>query len=237
MARYVPEFALVTGAFLGLSALVAGIVLGWGLLSTAVVAAVASYPFVAFGLLRDDDPAAVVRPRWLLAAGALFGLAGLAGAVWDDPSVGGTLFGLLVGLALALPGVAYAVHYGAGVNPLSPRQTVAIGVAAAVLVLVAGLAVGEAAIGAADALLLALSAAVYASARGVRFAARSRRLAAAAGGLLGLAVVAVGAVRGAPLGDWIVVGMTLALAPSLYYALTAESLSGSGVRGRTRRDR
>jgi hypothetical protein len=236
MARHVPEFALITGVFLGLSSLVAGVVLGWGLLSTAVVAAVASYPFVAFGLLRDDDPAAVVRPRWLLAASALFGLAGLAGAVRSDPTVGGALFGLLVGLALALPGVAYAVHYDAAVNPLSPRLTVLAGVAAAAVLLLVGLAVGAAAVGAADALLVALAAAVYGAARGVQFAARTKRLAAAVGGVLGLLVVAVGAVVGASLGDWIVVGMAAALAPSLYYALTARPNDGRR-RSRTRRGR
>ncbi len=77
---------MLTGVFLGVSALVSGAVLGWGLYATVVVGAVGAYPFVAFGIVRDDDPAATIPPRWLLAAGAVVAVAGGLGVLVDDPT-------------------------------------------------------------------------------------------------------------------------------------------------------
>lgn len=233
MSRRVPEFALVTGLFLGLSTLVSGVVLAGDVLTTSLLSALVSYPFVAYAVVRDDDPTTVMPPRAILALGAFFGVSLLAASLLEDPSPANALFGLFVGLLLALPPVAYAVYFEADVNPLSPRATVFAGVSLGIVLLVAGLLVDSASYGAADALLVGLSAAVYGTARGVRFDARTKRAAVAVGGVLGVAVVAVGVSRGEPLGEWIAVAMALTLAPSVYYALTSARF-GSGRR-RTRR--
>lgn len=233
MSRRVPEFALVTGLFLGLSTLVSGVVLTGEVLTTSLLSALVSYPFVAYAVGADEDPTTVVPPRVVLALGAFFGVSSLTVSLLDGPTPENALFGLFVGLLLAVPPAAYAVYFEADVNPLSPRATVFAGVALGIALLVAGLLVGAASYGAADALLVGLSAAVYGAARGVRFAARTKRAAVAVGGGLGVAVVAAGVGRGGPLGEWIAVAMALTLAPSVYYALTSARF-GSGRR-RTRR--
>jgi hypothetical protein len=216
MSRRVPEFALVTGVFLGVSTTLAGVLFGWGFLTTSVLTALASYPFVAYAVVADDDPTTVLPPRPVLAAGALFGLALFAASLWADPSPANAFAALFVGLLVALPPAAYAVRVDAGVNPLSPEATALAGVASGALLVPLGIASNAALYGAADGLLVALSAAVYGSARGVRFSTRTKRAAVAAGIVLSLAVVGVGVVRGEPLGEWLLAAMALTLAPSLY---------------------
>jgi hypothetical protein len=227
MSRRVPEFAVITGVFLGISVLVSGLLLGWSLYATVVVGALVSYPFVGFGIVRDDDPAATIRPRWLLAAGSVVAAAGAFGVLLDDPSPRGVLFAILVAAALGAPAAGYATRYGADVNPLSPRTTVLVGAMAGVVLVVAGVLVGTPYVGVGAGVAIGLGAALYGTARGVTFDRRTKRLAAAGGGVLGVGIVAVGVVRGGPLGEWLLVGTATALVPSLYAALTAESFERS----------
>ncbi|QCC48838.1 hypothetical protein [Halobellus limi] len=226
MSRRVPEFAVVTGVFLGLSVVVTGVTLGWGLYATAVIGALVSYPFVGFGIVRDDDPAATIRPRWLLAAGVVIALAGAFGVLLDDPSPGGLLRSALVGLVLGAPPASYAVRYGADVNPLPPRATVSTGGAVGLALVVFGLFVAQPLVGVAAGAIAALGSALYGTARGVDFGPRTKRRGAAAGGLLGVGVVAIGVLTGGPLGEWLLVGTAVALVPSLYAALTLERAGG-----------
>lgn len=106
MSRRVPEFALVIGVFLGLSALVFGLALGWGLLDTVVLAALGTYPFVAFGLLRDDDPSSVVPAQWVLAGGVLWAVLGVGvvalGIARGDGLANWALAGIAVAFAPSL---------------------------------------------------------------------------------------------------------------------------------------
>lgn len=220
MSRRVPEFALIIGVVLGLSAVVFGLVLGEGLLDTVVLAAVGTYPFVAFGLLRDDDPASVVPPRWVLAGGVIWAFLGVVGVLAADPSPSALIPAAFAGLVFALPPAAYAVRYGAGVNPLPARATFAVGVVAAVGLLVVGLVTSQPVLGVVDALLAAVAAGLYATARGVRLAERTRRAGVAAGALLGVALVLVGVFRGDELTNWLLAGVAVAFAPSLYVALS-----------------
>jgi len=233
MTRRVPEFAVVTGVFLGVSVLVSGVVLGWGLYATTVVGAAVSYPFVAFGIVRDDDPAATIPPRWLFAAGALVAAAGGLGVLLDDPTPAGGVAAALVALVLGAPAAGYATRFGADLNPVSPRETVLFGGAVGVLLVVAGLATGAAVVGGAAGALAGLGAAVYGTERGIRLDAGTKRLAAAAGGVVGVGIVGVGVARGGPLGEWLVSGMAVAIVPSLYVALTRRSTA----RSRRRRQR
>ncbi|SFR34408.1 hypothetical protein [Halogeometricum limi] len=220
MTRRVPEFALVTGVFLGLSAVVFGLVLGWGLLATVVLAAVGAYPFVAFGLLRDDDPADVIPPGWVLAVGVVWAALGVVGVLLGDPTLSGVTLAAFVGLLLALPPTAYAVQFGAGVNPLSGRQTLAAGLVVAASLLLVGLFSARTILGVADAVIVAVATGLYATARGVRLDARTKRYAAAIGGVLGVGLVAVGVLSGGALTDWVLVGMAVAFTPSLYVVLS-----------------
>ncbi|MBB6647160.1 hypothetical protein [Halobellus ruber] len=228
MSRRVPEFAVLTGVVLGVSVLVTGAVLGWGLYATAVVGAAVSYPFVAFGILRDDDPAATLPPRWLLAAGAVVAAAGGLGVFVGDPTPGGLLSAALVALVLGAPAAAYATRFDAGLNPVTPRTTVVVGAAAGLLLLVAGLAIDRIPVGVAAGGGTGLAAALYGGERGVDVDARTERLVVATGGVVGLGIVGVGVVRGGPLGEWLLAGIAVAVVPSLYAALT---------RGRSRRVR
>ncbi|MFC6826830.1 hypothetical protein [Halopelagius fulvigenes] len=233
MSRRVPEFALVTGLLLGLSTLVSGVVLAGDVVGTSLLAALVSYPFVAYAVSRDDDPTTVMPPRAILAVGVCFGLALFVASLLDGPSPATALFGLFAGLLVLLPPAAYAVRFGADVNPLSPRTTVFAGVVAGLSLLVVGLLADAAAYVTTSALLVSLSAAVYGTARGVRFDARTKRAAVAVGVLLGVAVVAVGVARSEPLGDWLAAATAVTLAPSVYYALTSAGFESG--RRRTRR--
>lgn len=222
MTRRVPEFAVLTGVFLGVSALVSGAVLGWGLYATVVVGAAVSYPFVAFGIVRDDDPAATIPPLWLLAVGAVVAAAGGLGVVVDDPTPGGVVSAALVALVLAAPAAAYATRFGADINPVAPRTTVLVGAAVGLGLLLAGVASGRVLVGVAAAGLAGLGGALYGTERGVALGTRTRRVVAAAGSVVGVAVVGVGIVRGGPLGEWLLAGIAVAVVPSLYAALTRE---------------
>ena len=230
MSRRVPEFAVLTGVFLGVSALVSGAVLGWGLYATVVVGAVGAYPFVAFGIVRDDDPAATIPPRWLLAAGAVIAVAGGLGVLVDDPTPGGVLSAALVALVLGAPAAAYATRFGAGVNPAAPRLTVLTGAVVGVLLLAAGLATGRVLVGVAAGGLAGLGAALYGAERGVDIDARTRRVVVAAGGLLGVGIVGVGVARGGALGEWLAAGVAIVVVPSVYVALTQEGAGRSRPR-------
>ena len=230
MSRRVPEFAVLTGVFLGVSALVSGAVLGWGLYATVVVGAVGAYPFVAFGIVRDDDPAATIPPRWLLAAGAVVAVAGGLGVLVDDPTPGGVLSAALVALVLGAPAAAYATRFGAGVNPAAPRLTVLTGAVVGVLLLAAGLATGRVLVGVAAGGLAGLGAALYGAERGVDVDTRTRRVVVAAGGLLGVGIVGVGVARGGALGEWLAAGVAIVVVPSVYVALTQEEVKQSRPR-------
>ncbi|MFB6093163.1 MAG: hypothetical protein ABEK02_09155 [Haloquadratum sp.] len=222
-ARRVPEFAVLTGVFLGTSAAVAALTLGAGLYAAVVACAIVAYPFVAFGVVRDGDPAATLRPRWVLAAGAALAALGAFGALLDDPTPSGALFAALVALALVAPPAAYATRHGASVVPLAPRTTVFVGAGAGLALVAIGLALGSPLVGVAAGAIAALGAALYGTARGVDVDPRTKRLAAVGGGLLGVAVVGVGVVRGERIPAWLLVGTVTALVPSLYVALSRRS--------------
>ena len=228
MSRRVPEFAVVTGVFLGLSVVVTGVTLGWGLYATVVIGALVSYPFVGFGIVRDDDPAATIRPRWLLAAGVVVALGGAFGVLLDDPTPGGVLRGALVGLVLGAPPASYAARHGADVNPFSPRATVLAGAAVGLALVVLGLLVEQPLVGVAAGAIAALGSALYGTARGVDFDPQTKRRGAAVGGLLGLGIVGIGVVSGGPLGEWLLVGTGIAIVPSLYAALTLDRVGSTG---------
>jgi hypothetical protein len=145
MSRRVPEVAIVVGVlfasgWLAFVLLVEGDRLlrePAGILPVVLVAATLCYPFAAWAMYFDDDPAGTFPPEPVAAVGGLLGLVPvLAGALGGRP-----MFGLLVGTAVALPPAAYALVHGDSLPPA--RATLAVGTVAGVGVLTAGLLVGQ----------------------------------------------------------------------------------------------
>lgn len=192
MSRYAPEAALVVGVLLALSLAGYGVLFA-GVLPSLLAATLVLLAFAAFAAVRDDDPAAVLRPTPVLAGTALAALAVFGYGVL----VARPLFGLLVGLVTVLPGALYHVRYGERVNPLSPRATLALAVIAAAGVLgYAVVVAGGDPLGSVDAALLLVAALDYRAQREGPVGGYAEMLAVggttAAGALLVLYFVAEG---------------------------------------------
>lgn len=145
MSRRVPEMAIVVGVlfaagWLAFVLLVEGERLlrePAGLLPVVLVAAFLCYPFAAWAVYFDDDPAGTFPPGPVAGVAALVGLVPVvAGALGDRP-----LFGLLVGTAVALPPAGYALKYGDSLPPARP--TLAAGTVVGVAVAAVGVLVGQ----------------------------------------------------------------------------------------------
>lgn len=214
MSRHAPELALVVGALLALAFAAYGLLFSDAVLATLLVSVTLLYAFATFAVLRDDDPAAVLRPRPALAAAGAFGALTFAYGV----AVSQPLFGLLVALLAVVPVVLYHGRYGSGTSPLSPRVTLVSAVLAAALVLAYGIVVaGGDPVASVDAALLLLVALDDRDVRGGAFGAHGEMLAVGlctgGGALLVLYFVVAGApttglVLAAPL---LAVGAFLAL--------------------------
>ncbi|MFC7155806.1 hypothetical protein ACFQPA_10095 [Halomarina halobia] len=198
----VPEISLAVGVVLAVPVGLFVALVEGDPLAAAALALALFYPFAAYAVRFSDDPASVLVPDAVLATGVGLGALGaLAGLVVARPATG-----LAVGLFAAVPTVAYHVRYGASVNPLSPRATVALGGLLAAVALAVGLATGDDLAGAAGAVLALFAAADYRSRRGGRFDRRTERFVVGGcfGGATLLVVVAV-------LVDRALVGVVVAL--------------------------
>jgi hypothetical protein len=217
MAERVPEFALLIGVFLGLSATVSAAVLTGTLFRPLLFGVVVGYPFVAFGIVRSDDPSEALPPKLILGIGVALGVLTLGAALLERPSVG-LIPALLAAALVVLPPAAYATRFGADVNPLSPIQTlVACAAVGAAFVAFAPL-VGS--LSAVLGLVIGLSGALYADARGFRPTYRQQRLGVGAGVVVGVAVAWFGLAMRLPLEATVMAPVVLVLAPSLFVALT-----------------
>ena len=222
--RHVPEFALVAGAFLSLSFLVAGLVLTGDVTRTLLTSVVILYPFTAYAVTHSPDPTDVLPPRVTSVVAVVVGCV-LGGSVLVSASEAATElpYALFLGALVVAPSAAYHVRYGTPadrLNPLSPVQTAMAAAVGAVAVLGYGLLVGGAVFAAATALLAAVGGGVYARARGGRLDVSTRRRAVAGGALAGVGIVFVGLTREAS-APWLLVGLCVAAVPTLFYALTA----------------
>lgn len=222
----VPEFALVTGTFLALSFLVAGLALTGDVVRTLLTAVVVLYPFVAYAVVHSPDPTTVLPPRVTAAISVAVGsvLAGgvLVSAAPDRVAVEAP-YALFLGALVVFPPAAYHARYGTRsdrIVPLSPSQVVGVASVVATGVLAYGLLVGGAVFAAATALLSFLAGALYARGRGVRLAARSRRRFVAGGAVTGVGLSFLGVARGVDPAPWLLVGLCVAAGPTLFYALT-----------------
>jgi hypothetical protein len=233
MSQRVPEFALVIGGFLALTVLVTGVVFTGDVARSTLTAAVVGLPFGVYAVHHSDDPTTVLPPRVVLAGAALLGCVLFVAAVPEMPGRTDSLprrllYALFVALVVGLPLATYAVKYG-DLRPLPPRATAAVTAALGVVLLVVGPLVGDAVLGAVDAVLVFLAGRGYADVHGVGASRRVRRALVAAGGLLCVGLVGLGAVVGSAetLLPWVVAGVAAALAPSLHYALSVERERGS----------
>ncbi|WP_254545440.1 hypothetical protein [Halomarina pelagica] len=187
--RRVPEIALAVGVVLAVPlGLFVALVEG-DPLSAAALALALFYPFAAYAVAFSDDPASVLRPNPVLAAGAVVAaLLAIVGLLVGRPATG-----LAVGLLAVVPTVAYHVRYGASVDPLAPPQTLALGGVVAAVALAVGLGTGDGLAGAVGAVLALLGTADYHDRRGERFDRRSERL-VVGGCFLSAVLVVVAAV-------------------------------------------
>ena len=220
MTRRVPEFALLTGLFLGLS--LGGFAL-WAtgdVHQSVLVAAVFAYPFAGYAVRVDDDPTGVLVP-W-----AVGGVAVLVGGVVAvdvllqarDGLPAAISRGVFLGGAVAVPPAAYAVGYDETLGPPA-RPTLAVAGLLAVGLPTAGALTGSLYGGAAGP-LLALPLGLYAARRGVLPAYRRRLLAVAVGLLAGAGLVTAGFVGVTPRLPALVGGTAALVTPAAYTALT-----------------
>ncbi|WP_136590806.1 hypothetical protein [Salinigranum halophilum] len=225
--RHVPEFALVTGAFLSLSFLVAGLALTGDVVRTLLTSVVILYPFAAYSTTHSADPTTVLPPRLTSLAALVTGVV-LAGAVLVDAEPSRLArevpYALFLGALVVLPAAAYHVSTGDAadrLNPLTPPQTLLATTLVAIGLFAYALLVGGVPFAAATALASVLAGGLYARARGERLTPRTRRRFVAVGAVGGVLVVLVGLLRGTALESWVLVGLCLAAAPTFFYALTA----------------
>ena len=217
MAERVPEFALLIGVFLGLSATVSAAVLTGTLFRPLLFGVVVCYPFAAFGIVRSDDPTAALPPTYVLGVGVALGVLTVGAALLERQSVG-FVAALLAAAVVVLPPAAYATQFGADVNPLSPTQTLVACAAVGAAFLAFAPLVGP--LSAVLGLVVGLSGALYANARGFRPTHRQQRLGIVAGAVAGVAVAGFGLAMRLPLESTTAAAMALVLAPSLFVALT-----------------
>jgi hypothetical protein len=227
MSRRVPELALLTGVFLGLSLFLAGVLFTGNVPLTTLSAVVVCYPFAGYAVHHSPDPTEVLPPRLVAVAGVLVGsVAGLWALVGVE-AVNLLPVGLIAGfvvLVVALPPLAYAVMYGAEPLPIPAPVALAVGTLAGVGFLVAGLLADAPVLGSINATVTFLAGALYAGTRGLDPVRRFGRGVVFAGALLGTALVAGGVVVGPP-EPWIVEGVAVSLATTVYYVAVVEMRS------------
>ncbi|MFC5367015.1 hypothetical protein [Salinirubrum litoreum] len=227
MSRRVPELALLTGVFLGLSLFVAGVLFTGDVPLTTLSAVVVCYPFAGYAVYHSPDPTTVLPPRIVAAAGVLVGavagLWALVGAGGADLLPVGLLAGFVV-LVVALPPLAYAVAYGEEPLPIPASVALGAGTIAGIGFLVAGLLADAVFLASVNAVLAFLAGALYAGTRGLDPVRRFGRGVVLAGALLGTALVAGGVLVGPP-EPWIVEGVAVSLATTVYYVAVVEMRS------------
>ncbi|MEF8807002.1 hypothetical protein [Natronomonas sp.] len=189
MSRRVPEAAPLVGLVLAFAFALFGLLFSSNHLGTLLVSALVLYPFVAFGIVRSEDPTGVFVPDYVLAAGFLASAPILLYGI----AIGQTLFGALVALVVGVPPALYHARFGESVNPLSPDQTLAVGLLGTAGLL-AYAAVSNLLVGAAAAAILGAAAVDYRRQRGGPIERRTRTIALVGclgGGLVAFAALTV----------------------------------------------
>lgn len=123
MSRRVPEAAPLVGLVLAFAFALFGLLFSTNHLGTLLVSALVLYPFVAFGIARSESPEDVFVPDYVLAAGFLASAPILLYGIATQQA----LFGALVALVVGVPPALYHARFGESVNPLSPDQSLAVG--------------------------------------------------------------------------------------------------------------
>lgn len=189
MSRPVPEAAPLVGVVLAFGFALFGFLFSSDLLATVLGSVVLLYPFVVFGILRSEDPRTVFRPDAVLAVGFLGGAPVLLYGV----ATGRALFGGFVAAVVVAPPALYHARYGESVNPLSPAQSLLVGLLAAGGLLVVGAFTERLHLGALTAAIVGLAAVAYHRERGRTLARRIRTTAVVGclgGGLAAFAALA-----------------------------------------------
>lgn len=187
MSRRVPEAAPLVGLVLAFAFALFSLLFSSNHLGTLLVSALILYPFVAFGIVRSEAPENVFVPDYVLAAGFL----GSAPLLLYGIAIGQALFGALVALVVVVPPALYHARFGESVNPLSPDQSLAVGLLGTAGLL-AYAAVSNLLVGSAAAAILGAAAVDYRRQRGGPIERRTRTTALV--GCLGGGLLAFGAL-------------------------------------------
>jgi hypothetical protein len=187
MSRRVPEAAPLVGLVLAFAFTLFGLLFSSNHLGTLLVSALILYPFVAFGIVRSETPEDVFVPDYVLAAGFL----GSAPLLLYGIAIGQALFGALVALVVGVPPALYHARFGESVNPLSPDQSLTVGLLGTAGLL-AYAAVSNLLVGSAAAAILGAAAVDYRRQRGGPIERRTRTTALV--GCLGGGLLAFGAL-------------------------------------------
>jgi hypothetical protein len=187
MSRRVPEAAPLVGLVLAFAFALFGLLFSSNHLGTLLVSALILYPFVAFGIVRSETPEDVFVPDYVLAAGFL----GSAPLLLYGIAIGQALFGALVALVVGVPPALYHARFGESVNPLSPDQSLTVGLLGTAGLL-AYAAVSNLLVGSAAAAILGAAAVDYRRQRGGPIERRTRTTALV--GCLGGGLLAFGAL-------------------------------------------
>jgi hypothetical protein len=142
---------------------------------------------VAFGIGRSESPENVFVPDYVLAGGFLASAPILLYGI----ATGQALFGALVALVVGVPPALYHARFGESVNPLSPDQSLAVGLLGTAGLLGYGIS-ENLLVGAAAAAILGVTAVDYRRRRGGPLRRRTRT--AAVVGCLGGGLLAFGAL-------------------------------------------
>lgn len=222
MAERAPELVLLVGLVLGTTALTTGLAFGVGPGRSIILFAIGCYPFAAYAIHHDDDPAAILLPRVIVGLGMISGAIVLVDSARRLPSTD-LVYAFSLAIVVSLPPAAYGARYGTPPAALHPAIGAATGLLVGAVALVANAVLGGPPAGAIGGGLLIVAGIRYGSRRGPVIAYR-RRLIVPIG--IGFAVIllALGIWTGDPLDSWLAAAVVSIAAPAVGYATTIDAV-------------
>ncbi len=213
---------MLVGLVLGTTALTTGLAFGVGPGRSILLFAIGCYPFAAYAIHHDDDPAAILLPRVIVGLGTIAGAIVLVDTARRLPSTD-LVYAFSLAIVVSLPPAAYGARYGTPPAALNPAIGAATGLLVGAVALVANTVLGGPPAGAIGGGLLIVAGIRYGSRRGPAIAYR-RRLIVPIG--IGFAVVllALGIWAGGPLDSWLASAVVSIAAPAVGYATTIDAV-------------
>lgn len=222
MADRAPELVLLVGLVLGTTALATGLAFGAGPGRSILLFAIGCYPFAAYAIHHDDDPAAILLPRVIVGLGAIAGVIVFVDSARRLPSTA-LVYAFSLALVVWLPPTAYGARYGTPPAALTPWIGAATGLLVGAVALVANAVLGGPPAGAIAGGLLIIAGLRYGSRRGPVIAYR-RRLIVPIGSGFAVVLLALGIWTAGPLDSWLAAAVVSIAAPAVGYATTIDAV-------------